>query len=80
MLEPRHRVYSTKRWQRVRAVVRERYGNRCAYEDETCSGGLEVHHLVPTRYDAEQFFDLDNLELVCRAHHGMREREAKTVF
>jgi hypothetical protein len=57
-------------------IVRDRYGNRCAYEDESCSGGLEVHHVVPTRFDSTQFFELSNLELVCRVHHGMREREA----
>ena len=76
MRSPRHRIYSTKRWQKVRAIVRDRYGNRCAYEDEACSGGLEVHHIVPTRYDSSQFFELSNLELVCRVHHAMREREA----
>jgi hypothetical protein len=41
-------------------------------------GRLEVHHIVPTRFDREKFFELENLELVCRAHHGMREREAKS--
>lgn len=79
MLEPRHRIYSTKRWQKVRAIVRAKYGNRCAYEDESCSGGLEVHHVVPTRYDTDLFFELSNLELVCRVHHRMREREAKSA-
>jgi 5-methylcytosine-specific restriction endonuclease McrA len=76
MLDPRHRVYSTKRWQKLRALVRARYGNQCAYANEECSGGLEVHHIVPTRFDSTLFFELSNLELVCRVHHSMREREA----
>jgi 5-methylcytosine-specific restriction endonuclease McrA len=80
MRSPRHRVYGTKRWQKLRAVVRSRYGNQCAYASEECSGGLEVHHIVPTRYDSDLFFELSNLELVCRVHHGMREREAKSAF
>jgi 5-methylcytosine-specific restriction endonuclease McrA len=58
MREPRHRVYSTKRWQKLRQVVRSRYGNQCAYASEECSGGLEVHHIVPTRYDSDLFFEL----------------------
>jgi 5-methylcytosine-specific restriction endonuclease McrA len=77
MRDPRHRVYGTSRWRKTRAIVRARDGNRCAYADETCSGGLEVHHVVPTRFDSSQFFELENLELVCRVHHSMREREAK---
>jgi 5-methylcytosine-specific restriction endonuclease McrA len=80
MRSPRHRIYSTKRWQKLRALVRSRYGNQCAYASEKCSGRLEVHHIVPTRFDSEQFFELENLELVCRVHHGMREREAKSAF
>jgi 5-methylcytosine-specific restriction endonuclease McrA len=56
--------------------VGAKYDNRCACEDESCSGKLEVHHVVPTRNDAERFFELENLELVCRIHHSMREREA----
>lgn len=80
MLDPRHRVYGTKRWQKLRAVVRARAENQCAYASEECRGGLEVHHVVPTRYDSSQFFELSNLELVCRVHHGMREREARSVF
>src|SRR5262245_20435088 len=80
MLEPRHRVYGTKRWQKVREVVRSRSGNQWAYADETCSGGLEVHHIVPTRYDSDLFFELSNLELVCRVHHSKREHEAKSLF
>jgi 5-methylcytosine-specific restriction endonuclease McrA len=80
MRSPRHRIYGTKQWQKTRALVRERYGNRCAYEDESCSGGLEVHHVVPTRSDSSRFFEISNLELVCRVHHGMREREAKSAF
>ena len=31
-------------------------------------------------YDTDLFFELSNLELVCRVHHGMREREAKSSF
>jgi 5-methylcytosine-specific restriction endonuclease McrA len=59
MRSPRHRVYSTKRWQKTRAIIRDRYDNECAYQDATCSGGLEVHHIIPTRYDSTRFFDLD---------------------
>jgi 5-methylcytosine-specific restriction endonuclease McrA len=77
MREPRHRIYGTKRWQKVRTIVRARYENRCAYANEECSGGLEVHHIVPRGFDTDLFFELSNLELVCRVHHGMREREAR---
>ena len=80
MRSPRHRIYSTKQWQKVRAIIRAHYDNHCAYQDDNCSGGLEVHHIVPTRYDSTQFFDLSNLELVCRVHHAMREREAAQTY
>jgi 5-methylcytosine-specific restriction endonuclease McrA len=80
MREPRHRVYGTGRWRKVRALVRSRYQNACAYAKEECRGRLEVHHMVPTRYDSDLFFEISNLELVCRVHHSMREREATRTW
>jgi 5-methylcytosine-specific restriction endonuclease McrA len=80
MRDPRHRVYGTSRWRKTRGIVRARDGNRCAYADETCSGRLEVHHVVPTRFDSDKFFELENLELVCRVHHSMREARSEVSY
>jgi 5-methylcytosine-specific restriction enzyme A len=80
LYEPNHRAYHSARWQQLRRVVRARHDNRCAYENNECRGTLAVHHIVPANADSERFFDLSNLELVCRAHHEKREREARAVF
>jgi hypothetical protein len=78
--EPNHRAYMSTRWRKLVRVVRAREGGRCRYAGDECRGRLEVHHVVPARASSELFFDLSNLELVCRAHHEIREREAKAVF
>jgi 5-methylcytosine-specific restriction endonuclease McrA len=75
--EANHRAYSSKRWQRTRAVVRARERNRCRYASPECRGRLEVHHVKPAKAHSGLFFALDNLELVCRHHHEVREREAR---
>ena len=54
MRSPGHRVYSTKRWQKTRAIARDRYGNRCAYEDEGVQrkAGGSPHRADPLRLDS----------------------------
>jgi hypothetical protein len=46
---------------------------------EAAIAELEVHHIIPAKASSDLFFALSNLELVCRAHHEEREREASRV-
>ena len=69
MAKSDHRVWnrvSRKRWARVRRVVLDRDGWRC----QRChrAGALEVHHKVRVQ-DGGSWYDLNNLETLCRRCH-----------
>lgn len=60
------RVYASRRWKRTRAYVLARDGYRCV----PCGkrGVLEVHHKRPIALGGD-WFDLGNLEAICRDCH-----------
>jgi hypothetical protein len=64
-------------WQRTRAAVRRRDGNRCVVCGAT--SGLSVHHIVKAREGGSDA--MDNLVTLCRRHHGMADsrRPRRTV-
>ena len=65
---PYQQILRSPRWQKVRAAVQARDGERCQLEEQgECYGRLEVHHLVPVREGGDPY-DLGNL-VVCRGHH-----------
>jgi 5-methylcytosine-specific restriction endonuclease McrA len=65
------RIRSTARWQRTRALVRQRDGNRCVHCGS--SQGLQAHHIVSLE-DGGAAFILNNLETVCSTCHARRHR------
>ena len=66
----RRRVYRSARWRRLRRMVLERAGNRCA----RCGGAgrLEVHHRRPLACGGDPF-DATNLQALCRRCHFSTE-------
>ena len=68
------KVYRSKRWREVRAVVLHRAGWRCSKCGSV--GRLEVHH-VQRVVDGGDHYAMDNLRALCRdchfaAHDGPR--------
>lgn len=60
------RIYKTARWQAVRRAVFERDGWACV----KCGrmGLIECDHIRPIK-DAGDWFDMDNLQTLCRGCH-----------
>ena len=60
-------VYTSKRWARLRKRALDRAGWRC----ERCKspGRLECHHVVSMWTDFTLAFDMENIEVLCRACH-----------
>lgn len=65
------RLYKTARWQRLRQMALNRDKGLCRY----CNGqgrtvpAEVVDHIQPHRGDHARFYDLDNLQSLCRPHH-----------
>jgi 5-methylcytosine-specific restriction endonuclease McrA len=67
------RLRSSRRWQLLRGLARQRDGHRC----RRCgsSVGLEVHHVWAIDRGGAPF-DLDNLITLCRlCHHGAHRKQ-----
>lgn len=68
----RDRRYGTARWRRLREQVIERDGRVCAGPDCTSDMSAprmtQVDHIVEVK-DGGDFWDPDNLRVVCRYHH-----------
>ncbi len=75
---PYGRILTGSQWQKARKAVRARDGEFCQFEDETCYGRLEVHHIVPVREGGEPF-ELENLAVVCRGHHQQIEAKHRAA-
>lgn len=58
----------TNHWQNVRAMAYRVYGCRCTIGVQ-CAGPLDVHHI---RYDNLGDEPPEDLEVLCRLHHGMK--------
>ena len=70
--------YRGARWRRLRRLVIEQQGGRCA--DCGNVSALELHHRTRATADPAQFFDRENVRAVCRACHfreTARERREK---
>lgn len=67
------RVYNSAEWKRVRVAVLARDNHRCV----TCGkrGVLEVNHIHEIARGGD-WFDMDNLEAICRGCHIAKTREA----
>ena len=63
--------YRKGRWRRLRLQVLTEGGYACA----SCGDyGDEVDHIVPRRKSLAQFFDRDNLQILCRDCHIKKTR------
>ena len=60
--------YRRKKWNDVKQVVIERDGGRCQECKKMITGRFIIHHKIPS--NKENFYDLDNLELVCQDCHN----------
>lgn len=60
--------YRRKKWNDVKKVVIERDGGRCQECKKMITGRFIIHHKIPA--NKENFYDLDNLELVCQDCHN----------
>lgn len=63
------RLYHTTRWTRLRDKIRRRFRHMCVYcwaEGKVIDGKI-VHHVIEANED--NFFDKDNLVLVCHECH-----------
>jgi 5-methylcytosine-specific restriction protein A len=65
-----HPLYSTYRWQRLRAIAKRRDGYCCT----ACgrSGKLDVDHIEPINQRPDLAFALENLRTLCRPCHNRR--------
>lgn len=68
--------YRSRRWARVRRRVLDRDGWRCRYCGK--AGRLEVDHRVPVR-DGGGFWDLGNLQALCRSCHFRKTGRENTA-
>jgi 5-methylcytosine-specific restriction enzyme A len=72
------KLYMTKQWQHLRkqALLRDNYRcqhNRCGViltSGVSKPNSAVVHHIKPHKGDLDLFFDLNNLQSVCWAHHS----------
>jgi 5-methylcytosine-specific restriction endonuclease McrA len=66
------------RWKKLRRAVLAR-DQGCVYANTgDRAGQLQVHHRLPVRLGGTD--SLDNLELICRAHHEQIERELRNAI
>lgn len=64
-------VLNGTRWQRTRAAIRQRDGNRC----QACGDNkrLAVHHIIPRRHAPDLTYEPSNLITLCVACHNAIE-------
>lgn len=70
-------LYATKQWRHVREIALLRDNYQCQHRG--CGVSLRrgrsgdraavVHHIKPHKGDLTLFFDLNNLQSVCKRHH-----------
>lgn len=60
--------YRRKKWNDVKQVVIDRDGGRCQECKKMITGRFIIHHKTPA--NKTNFYDLDNLELVCQDCHN----------
>ena len=60
--------YRRKKWNDTKQIVIARDKGRCQECQKMIAGRFIIHHKVPA--NRENFYDLDNLELVCQDCHN----------
>ena len=73
------KLYSSGRWQRLRRMILSK-GPLCAdpfgdhERQRTTVPAKEIHHIVKARDGMALFYDLANLQPLCRTCHSARDR------
>ena len=69
------KLYYTRRWKTLRKKVKQRAGNRC----QECGkvGALDCDHIIPVD-EGGDFWDIDNLQALCRMCHIEKTRKQAT--
>jgi len=62
--------HNDKQWREARKVVLKRDGYKCVILDDTCEGGLDVHHVIPRAQGGPDH--PSNLITLCDKHHAAR--------
>jgi len=63
--------YRSTRWRKLRDIVLKRDGHIC----EHCGGwGDEVDHIIPRHKNLDLFWELSNLQTICRGCHIEKTR------
>ena len=72
------RWYCTARWRRLRATVQRRQPAcaLCHAEGRTVLG-TEVDHIEPHQGDVARFWDVANLQNLCKTHHAQKTRKGR---
>lgn len=63
-------LYTTTRWRKLRRVFLAEHPlcAMCQQEDKVCAAE-ELDHIVPHRGDLALFWNVQNLQALCRFHH-----------
>ncbi len=74
MANPLRKMYSTARWRRIRALVFARDKGLCVACERrgTYTPGVEVDHVAKATESPQLFWDLENLQLLCKRCHGKK--------
>lgn len=71
------KMYGTKHWRLLREQALLRDGFKCQHKGcgvmlrrgRSGDNSAVVHHLKPHKGDPDLFYDLDNLQSLCKKHH-----------
>lgn len=66
--------YTEAEWQKKLAA----YGGKCAYDDDTCNGGIHRDHNVPLIMGGDN--DIDNIIPVCQSHNSRKWKKVALEF
>ncbi len=68
-----HQWYKTPQWQRLRRKVMVAANYKCAIQGKDCRiVASEVDHVVSHLGNKSRFFDLENLQAICRVCHSRK--------
>lgn len=61
-------------------LVRKRDNQKCRLFNKSCSGRLEVHHIIPWRDSKKLRYKINNGITLCHAHHPRAMSEEKRLI
>lgn len=66
--------YETKQWKLIRINTLQRNGGLCEHclKNNIITPAVDVDHIIPHRGNKELFFDLNNLQILCKECHSIK--------